>query len=292
MHVAMSSVSEMVAIGSTGCASSSRSTSTARIMARIDSIAPNGDNSRSASVASASSARTRSADGPPSESTLMAAINSSTAVYVPATSVTPMPRPIRHVLVESADTAQLVQFWSVLLHLPVADDMSVSLGGDVALRFAATDEPKQVKNRLHLDLASTSAEHQADVVRIARDLGAQPVDVGQTDDVPWVVLADPGGNEFCVLEPRDEYRGIGPVAAVVFDALDPPAQAEFWAELTGLPVTRSHPQYASLRQEGRFWVEFIRVDTPKRVRNRVHLVLSKDDGLPQTDPEGNEILSR
>lgn len=202
-----------------------------------------------------------------------------------------MPHPIRLVLVESADPAQLVRFWSALLGLPVADETSVSLGDGVALRFAATDEPKQVKNRLHLDLASTSAEHQAELVRIARELGARPVDVGQTDDVPWVVLADPGGNEFCVLEPRDEYRGIGPVAAVVFDALDPRAQAEFWAGLTGLPVTRSHPQYASLRQEGRFWVEFIRVDTPKAVRNRVHLVLAKGDAdLPQTDPEGNEIL--
>lgn len=203
-----------------------------------------------------------------------------------------MPHPIQHVLVESADPARLVRFWSAVLDVPVAGDRSVSLGDGAALRFAATDEPKQVKNRLHLDLASTSAEHQADLVRSARELGARPVDVGQSDDVPWVVLADPDGNEFCVLEPRDEYRGIGPVAAVVFDALDPPAQAAFWAELTGLPVTRSHPQYASLRQEGRFWVEFIRVDTPQRVRNRVHLVLAAEDDadLPQTDPEGNEIL--
>lgn len=209
----------------------------------------------------------------------------------PATSVAPMPHPIHHVLVESADPSQLVRFWSALLGLPVVDGTSVALGEDAALRFAATDEPKQVKNRLHLDLATTSAEHPDDLVRSARDLGARPVDVGQTDDVPWVVLADPGGNEFCVLEPRDEYRGIGPVAAVVFDALDPRAQAQFWAELTGLPVTRSHPQYASLRQDGRFWVEFIRVDTPKRVRNRVHLVLAKHDAdLPHTDPEGNEIL--
>ncbi|MEV3903338.1 VOC family protein [Mycobacterium sp. NPDC050551] len=202
-----------------------------------------------------------------------------------------MPHLIRHILVESADPAALLQFWSALLDLPVVDDEAVTLGDGAALRFAATAESKRVKNRLHLDLASMSAEHQADLVRTARGLGAQPVDVGQSD-VPWVVLADPGGNEFCVLEPREVYRGVGPVAAVVIDALDPPAQAEVWAGLTGLPVTRSHPQYASLRQEGRFWVEFIRVDTPKTVRNRVHLVLAADDAdLPQTDPEGNEILT-
>ncbi|MCZ8380066.1 VOC family protein [Mycobacterium sp. CPCC 205372] len=92
-----------------------------------------------------------------------------------------MPHPIHHVLVESADPTQLVRFWTALLGLPAGDDTSVSLGDGAALRFAATEEPKQVKNRMHLDLATTSAEHQADLVRIARELGARPVDVGQTD---------------------------------------------------------------------------------------------------------------
>ena len=157
------------------------------------------------------------------------------------------------------------------------------------LRFSLTDEPKRVKNGLHLDLASESAEHQSEIVRRAMALGAAPVDVGQ-GEVPWVVLADPGGNEFCVLEPRDDYRDIGPIAAVVFDARDPRAQARFWSDVTGLPVTREDPVYASLRQESRFWVEFIRVEEPETVSNRLHLVVS-GAALPERDPEGNVIFT-
>ncbi len=60
---------------------------------------------------------------------------------------------------------------------------------------------KTGKNRLHLDLASTSLVAQQATAARAGDLGATPVDIGQ-GDVPWVVLADPDGNEFCVLSPR------------------------------------------------------------------------------------------
>jgi hypothetical protein len=200
-----------------------------------------------------------------------------------------VPSAVRDVLIETTDPAPLVRFWSALLDRPTADDTAVRLDEGMHLRFAATGDPKQLKNRSHLDLASTSLDHQAGLVRAARELGAEPVDVGQRD-VPWVVLADPGGNEFCVLEPRDRYRGLGPVAAVVFDALEPVALARFWSDLTGLPVAREHPVYASLRQESRFWVEFIQVAEPKTVRNRLHLVLD-GTGLPPADPEGNEIIT-
>src|SRR6266496_4282682 len=71
----------------------------------------------------------------------------------------------------------------------------------VPLVFVPVPEPKTVQNRVHLDLASTSAEHQAALARRLQDLGARPADIGQ-GDVPWVVLADPEGNEFCVLSRR------------------------------------------------------------------------------------------
>ena len=51
--------------------------------------------------------------------------------------------------------------------------------------------------------------------------------------MPWVVLADPEGNEFCVLDPRPVYFGTGPVAAVVADCRDPAAVAGFWELATG-----------------------------------------------------------
>ena len=71
------------------------------------------------------------------------------------------------------------------------------------LVFVPVPEGKTVKNRLHLDLAPRAHDDQAAEVRRLLDLGAVRVDVGQGPEVTWVVLADPEGNEFCVLSQRD-----------------------------------------------------------------------------------------
>jgi catechol 2,3-dioxygenase-like lactoylglutathione lyase family enzyme len=68
--------------------------------------------------------------------------------------------------------------------------------------FVPVPEGKQVKNRLHIDLAPRASDDQAAEVERLVALGAQRVDVGQVE-ATWVVLADPEGNEFCVLSPRD-----------------------------------------------------------------------------------------
>jgi hypothetical protein len=70
------------------------------------------------------------------------------------------------------------------------------------LVFVTVPDGKQVKNRLHLDLAPRADDDQAAEVDRLVGLGATRVDIGQ-GDVPWVVLADPEGNEFCVLTSRD-----------------------------------------------------------------------------------------
>jgi predicted enzyme related to lactoylglutathione lyase len=67
------------------------------------------------------------------------------------------------------------------------------------LLFLRVAEAKSVKNRLHLDLRPDDQE--AEVARL-EGLGAVRVDVGQSGSESWVVLADPEGNEFCVLSPR------------------------------------------------------------------------------------------
>jgi hypothetical protein len=73
-----------------------------------------------------------------------------------------------------------------------------------ALVFRRVPEDKTVKNRLHIDVAPRAGDDQAaEVARLER-LGARRIDIGQGDDSSWVVLADPEGNEFCVLTPRDE----------------------------------------------------------------------------------------
>jgi hypothetical protein len=70
------------------------------------------------------------------------------------------------------------------------------------LVFVPVPEGKTVKNRLHIDVAPRASDDQAAEVDRLIGLGATRVDVGQGDR-PWVVLADPEGNEFCVLSSRD-----------------------------------------------------------------------------------------
>lgn len=71
------------------------------------------------------------------------------------------------------------------------------------LVFVTVPEGKTIKNRLHIDLAPhTSQDRDAEITRL-EGLGARRVDVGQADDASWTVLADPEGNEFCVLSSRD-----------------------------------------------------------------------------------------
>lgn len=71
------------------------------------------------------------------------------------------------------------------------------------LVFVPVAESKPVKNRLHIDLAPGPDDDQAAEVARLEAMGASRVDVGQGPEVTWIVLADPEGNEFCVLSPRD-----------------------------------------------------------------------------------------
>ena len=114
---------------------------------------------------------------------------------------------IQCVNIDSQEPARLADFWQAALgwrRTHETDDEIVleppagSPQDGVApdLLFARVPEPKTVKNRLHLDLRPL--DQAAEVARL-EGLGAVRVDVGQSDEVSWVVLADPDGNEFCVL---------------------------------------------------------------------------------------------
>jgi hypothetical protein len=65
---------------------------------------------------------------------------------------------------------------------------------------------KVVKNRVHLDLTTGAGERDAEIERVLA-LGARRVDIGQTGTESWTVLADPEGNEFCVVRPKTTLVG-------------------------------------------------------------------------------------
>jgi hypothetical protein len=107
-------------------------------------------------------------------------------------------------VVDCRDAAGLAAFWQRVLGwetAPTDEDDEVGLAGpgDVPdLLFVPVPEGKAVKNRLHIDVSPVGTSRDEEVTRILA-LGATRADVGQGDDVSWVVLADPEGNEFCVL---------------------------------------------------------------------------------------------
>ncbi|MFD6100487.1 VOC family protein [Nocardiopsis flavescens] len=117
---------------------------------------------------------------------------------------------------DCADPSALARFWCAVLEYEVQseEDDFISIGSPAvpegrervgpvppALTFARVPQGKSGKNRLHVDVNPTDRD-QAEEVRRLLDLGARRVDVGQGEDVTWVVLADPEGNEFCVLAGR------------------------------------------------------------------------------------------
>jgi catechol 2,3-dioxygenase-like lactoylglutathione lyase family enzyme len=115
----------------------------------------------------------------------------------------------RELCVDCADPRTLSRFWGEVLGWPVVDDEQgyswvSSTGRPDApapiLVFVPVPEPKSVKNRLHIDVNPSGVDQAEELQRLER-LGARHVDIGQRD-VPWFVLADPEGNEFCLLARR------------------------------------------------------------------------------------------
>ncbi|MFE9323301.1 VOC family protein [Nocardia sp. NPDC052278] len=194
-------------------------------------------------------------------------------------------------VVFDADRPRFVaDFWAELLGWTVTIDRSDQVdvaapdpdGHDLALTFLPEARAKDCKNRMHLDLASRSLDHQRAQVDRALALGARHVDIGQ-GTVPWVVLADPEGNEFCVLEPREEYVDTGAVAAIVIDTHDPARLAEFWSTASGWPIAYGGARVAGLRAATGLgaWLEFVQTPDVKSGRNRLRLDLVS---FPADDP--------
>jgi hypothetical protein len=142
----------------------------------------------------------------------------------------------------------------------------------VVLDLVASPEPKVGKNRVHLDLATSSPAHQAELVARLEGLGATRADVGQ-GDVPWVVMADPEGNEFCVLDWHDPVADTGPIASVVVDCADPAALARFWGEATDWTLRKATGHSAVLRSAAGVgpYLQFLRTPDEKAGWNRAHL---------------------
>jgi hypothetical protein len=118
---------------------------------------------------------------------------------------------ITELVIDAHDPELLARFWCTVLGYVELDrvDASIEIGPPEAgfggpqptIVIDRTDEPKRGKLRLHIDVNATDRDQDAELDRLLT-LGARPADIGQTGEESWHVLADPEGNEFCLLRAR------------------------------------------------------------------------------------------
>jgi hypothetical protein len=192
---------------------------------------------------------------------------------------------LENVVVDAKNPQALGRFWENALGTETLTDefdgfetrLSVPDGPVLDLCFQRVSDPPVQPQRLHLDLRG-GAEQQPVVERLLA-LGATHADIGQ-GEVPWVVLADPEGNPFCVMEERAAYADAGPIAALPLDVADPGREHDFWSWLTGwVPVGGSglrSLQHSSHR--GPLLELCPEVEPKGPAKNRMHLDLRLEPG--------------
>ena len=117
---------------------------------------------------------------------------------------------ISELVLDCREPEVLARFWCEVLDFVVLDRDEDGLeigpregfgGAQPTIILSRTDKPEPAKPRLHIDVNATDRDQDAELERLL-SLGARPADIGQTGDESWHVLADPEGNEFCLLKTR------------------------------------------------------------------------------------------
>ena len=159
---------------------------------------------------------------------------------------------LRALCIDANDPLGLGRFWADLLGRELVDAAahgSMVLPSDATsfrIRFAATDGPKLGPNQIHLHLTSTSLADQQSTVARAIQLGARHLDVGQLPDEGHVVLADPEGNELCVIEPGNSFlAGCGFLGELACDGSQ--EVGHFWSRALGWPLVWDQDQETAIQ---------------------------------------------
>ncbi|CAN5573627.1 VOC family protein [soil metagenome] len=179
---------------------------------------------------------------------------------------------------QALDPLRLARFWADALHWEIDDETHDEIGlvppDDTRFQilFLPVPEKKAGKNRIHVDLTTTSVDDQEETIRRSIELGARHIDIGQGPDEGHVVLADPEGNEFCVIEPDNSFLAdCGRLGSITCDGSR--EVGYFWSEALGWPLVWDQDQEAAIRAPdgtGPFitWGPPL---PPKITKNRLHL---------------------
>ncbi|MFI6027167.1 VOC family protein [Amycolatopsis magusensis] len=183
---------------------------------------------------------------------------------------------------EANDPRALTLFWAGLLGWKRAGDGHTLLPVDdtgFRLRFSPSSQRKTGQNQMHFDLTSTSHEDQQRTVAKALALGARHIDVGQRPEEGHVVLADPEGNEFCVIGPGNDFLAdCGFVGAVAGEGSR--ETGYFWSEALGWPLVWDQDEETAIRSpHGGPKITWGGPPLPpKNGKNRLHFDLVPDGG--------------
>ena len=153
---------------------------------------------------------------------------------------------------DAHEPPRLARFWAGVLGWEMAGDpqdgIALLPSDDTGfrIRFLPTQEQKAGQNQMHFDLTSTSLEDQQQTVARSLWLGARHIDVGQRPEEGHVVLADPEGNEFCVIEPGNKFLAdCGFFAELACDGSQ--GVGYFWSEALGWPLVWDQDQETAIR---------------------------------------------
>jgi predicted enzyme related to lactoylglutathione lyase len=153
---------------------------------------------------------------------------------------------------DANDPIGLARFWSGVLGWELTEDphdgVKLLPGDDTGfqLDFFATQEQKAGPNQMHFHLTSTSLEDQQQTVARSLGLGARHIDIGQRPEEGHVVLADPEGNEFCVIEAGNNYLAdCGFFGEVACDGSQ--KVGYFWSHALGWPLVWDQDQETAIR---------------------------------------------
>lgn len=186
---------------------------------------------------------------------------------------------------DALDPPGLASFWASILGREVGED-GVTLLPDgepgFLIRFLPTQEPKTGRNQMHFDLPSPTWEAQRQTVAKVLELGGRHYDVGQLPEEEHVVVADPEDNEFCVIEPGNNFlAGCGVIGALSSDGLAD--VGHFWSVALGWPLVWDQDEETAIQSPyggskiswGGPPVE------PKTGRNRLRFDLAPPAGVDQ-----------
>lgn len=158
--------------------------------------------------------------------------------------------------IDANDPLGLARFWAEALRWRVGDDTGDEVilvptdGTGFRLDFKPVPEPKVVPNHIHLDLTTTTLDDQQQTVAKLVELGARHIDIGQAPDDEHVVLADPEGNELCVIEPTNKFLGdCGRLGAVNCDGTM--EVGHFWSAALDWPLIWDQDEETAIRAPDR-----------------------------------------